>query len=104
MTTLNCWEYKKCGKEPGGANAHELGVCTAATIKLSGINSGKHGGRCCWAVAGTFCGGKVQGTFANKLANCLECEFYNLVLCEEGVNLVDIKDVLKEIEEAANEK
>lgn len=27
----NCWEFKKCGREPGGAKASELGVCPAAT-------------------------------------------------------------------------
>ncbi|MGO8782449.1 MAG: hypothetical protein ACLPRH_12610 [Syntrophobacteraceae bacterium] len=27
-------------------------------------------------MAGTLCGGKVQGSFAMKLANCMKCEFY----------------------------
>ena len=27
-------------------------------------------------VAGTLCGGKVQGTFALKLGNCQKCDFY----------------------------
>jgi len=27
----NCWEFMKCGREPGGVNAIELGVCRAAT-------------------------------------------------------------------------
>ncbi|MDH3390750.1 MAG: hypothetical protein OEL85_03000 [Desulfobulbaceae bacterium] len=27
-------------------------------------------------VAGTLCGGEVQGTFALKLGNCQKCEFY----------------------------
>ncbi len=30
----------------------------------------------CWQVAGTFCGGKVQGTFAQKYQSCSECEVY----------------------------
>ena len=34
------------------------------------------GGKECWAVAGTFCGGKVQGTSADKRGGCLMCEFY----------------------------
>jgi len=29
--------------------------------------------RRCWQVAGTFCGGKVQGVFAEKFKNCSEC-------------------------------
>ena len=27
----NCWEYKKCGREVGGAKVKDLGVCPAAT-------------------------------------------------------------------------
>jgi len=29
MKNNNCWEYKKCGREPGGIKVHELGVCPA---------------------------------------------------------------------------
>ena len=63
---MNCWEYKKCGREAGGAKTKELGVCPAYP------NSGKS----CANIAGTFCGGKVQGTFASKLYNCMQCDFY----------------------------
>jgi len=42
-------------------------------------------GRACWVVAGTNCGGRVQGTFAEKEKNCLNCEFYMLVCEEEDV-------------------
>jgi hypothetical protein len=88
MAKVNCWELKKCGREPGGAKTDELGVCTAATeIRTDGINGGKNAGRICWTIAGTLCGGKVQGTFASKLVNCLECDFYKLVCQEEGDDL-----------------
>ncbi len=30
----------------------------------------------CWQVAGTFCGGKVQGAFAKKYNNCAECDVF----------------------------
>ncbi len=30
----------------------------------------------CWQVAGTFCGGKVQGSFAHKYNNCSGCEVF----------------------------
>ena len=63
---LNCWEYKQCGREAGGAKVKELGVCPAYP---------NHGQRCAH-IAGTFCGGKVQGAFAQKLANCMKCEFF----------------------------
>jgi len=49
-----------------------------------GINNGKNGGRVCWAIAGTLCGGKVQGVFAEKMAYCAICDFYNKVLNEEA--------------------
>ena len=85
MGKNNCWEIKKCGRNPGGIKVAELGLCPAAVEeKTNGINSGKNGGRCCWAVTGTLCGGKIQGTYANKLLNCVKCEFYTLVKQEEG--------------------
>jgi hypothetical protein len=63
---MNCWEFKKCGREPGGAKVNEFGVCPAYP---------DHGQECAY-IAGTLCGGKVQGTFASKLTSCLSCEFH----------------------------
>ncbi len=81
----NCWEYMKCGRQPGGHKSDELGICPAADDdSYDGINTGKNAGRFCWAVAGTFCGGKVQGTFADKRESCLSCGFFNKVRAEEG--------------------
>jgi len=95
MAKMNCWEFKKCGREPGGAKVAELGVCAAATVAaVNGCNNGKNGGRSCWAIAGTLCGGKVQGSFAEKLGNCLKCEFYQQVGAEEGSNFTSSKDIL----------
>jgi CRP-like cAMP-binding protein len=75
----------KCGREPGGGRLAELGVCPAAIDEsFDGINSGRCGGRFCWAVAGTFCGGKAQGTFAQKRESCLSCDFYHQVQAEAG--------------------
>lgn len=84
MPKQNCWEFKKCGREPGGVKAAELGICPAATETLvDGVNHGRNGGRACWAISGTMCGGKVQGTYAAKIGNCLNCEFYQAVQREE---------------------
>ncbi len=84
--SINCWDYKKCGREPGGAKVAELGVCPAAVDQTTdGLNGGKNGGRICWAVTGTFCDGKVQGAFAEKEITCLNCEFFKVVKDEEGV-------------------
>ncbi len=87
MEKENCWEYKECGREPGGANVEHLGVCPAAEEGISeGINSGKHSGRICWAVTGTFCGGEIQGTYAQKEITCLDCPFFITVEQEEGAD------------------
>lgn len=84
---VNCWEFKKCGRHPGGMNARELGICPATSeTRLHGVHGGKYGGRSCWVIAGTMCGGKVQGTFGNKYGNCEKCDFYKNVRTEEGPN------------------
>ena len=98
MAKLNCWEFKNCGRQPGGAKAAELGVCPAAIeTRANGCNCGQNGGRACWVLTGTLCGGLVQGSFAQKLGNCLKCEFYELVASEEGPNHESSKDILARI-------
>lgn len=63
----------------------ELGVCSASTdVKNAATNGGMAAGRFCWKVAGTLCGGKVQGTYADKMMNCSVCDFYKAVKSEEG--------------------
>jgi len=63
-----CWEYMKCRRDQD------------ATIKCPAY---PNFGRICWAVAGTFCEGKVQGTFAQKYEDCRKCEFYQKVMNKE---------------------
>lgn len=94
----NCWEFKKCGREPNGSRVAELGVCPAAMCKITDkLNSGKLGGRCCWAIAGTLCGGIVQGEFASKMMNCRSCDFFKLVWKEEN-DKKDYVETLKILE------
>jgi hypothetical protein len=64
---MNCWEFKNCGRDKDGS-------CPAVS---------ENAGRTCWLVAGTLCGGKVQGTSAQKDGNCRECEFYKKVKAHE---------------------
>lgn len=66
---MNCWEFKKCGREKGEVKSSEFGVCPAYP------KSGKH----CARIAGTLCSNSVQGSFAAKLSNCMKCEFYNSI-------------------------
>jgi len=85
MAKLNCWEFKKCGREAGGANVAEFGVCPAALeIRLHEVHGGKNAGRACWVVSGSLCDDRVQGTFARKYGNCIQCDFYKKVEEEEG--------------------
>lgn len=80
----NCWQYMKCGREPGGTKVDELGVCPATVdTSYDKINRGVNAGRICWAVAGTFCGGIVQGKFADKRKSCIRCDFFKLVRSQE---------------------
>lgn len=86
MSKQNCWEFKKCGREPHGCNIKELGICPASIERhLDKEHGGKNAGRACWIITGTFCTGEIQGTFAKKYKSCKDCDFYNLVKEEEGI-------------------
>jgi hypothetical protein len=66
---LNCWEIKKCQRQKAGKKENELGECIASKKRM---------GHSCWAVAGTFCGGKIQGTIAQKIRYCTSCKVYEI--------------------------
>ncbi len=98
MKKLNCWEYKECGREPGGVNVAEFGICPAAMErKANGFNGGKNAGRVCWAIANTLCDGIIQGTLVEKLTNCMECDFFRLVSAEEGFTFKGCHDILPKL-------
>ncbi len=87
MSIKNCWELKMCGREPNGKNVSEFGVCPAAKeTSCTGVNNGTSAGRICWAIAGTFCGGKVQGDFAQKSVSCMSCDVFKKIKDEEGID------------------
>lgn len=82
----NCWNYMDCGSQPNNLKFDELGVCPAIKDKrFDGIHGGINAGRACWMIAGTLCGGKAQGTYAQKYKSCIMCDFYKLVKKEEGL-------------------
>ena len=60
---INCWEFKRCGRD-------RTNDCPAFP----------KGGRVCYLVAGTLCGGKTQGEYALKISNCRECDFYQEIV------------------------
>jgi len=76
MAKQNCWEHLGCHKEACPAHGE---------TRLHGVHGGHNSGRACWVVAGTRCGGKVQGDHAQKIGNCMKCDFYLMVAREEGV-------------------
>jgi PAS domain S-box-containing protein len=55
---IPCWEAKNCDNTacPSHRNQENLR---------------------CWEVAGTLCGGKIQGRFAQKLGDCSLCDVYH---------------------------
>ncbi len=78
----HCWTIKGCGREKGGPKVADLGECVASKEGLS---------HSCWAIAGTLCGGEVQGTAAQKEHNCMICEVYksyHRVVGTEGQQVV----------------
>ena len=92
MSKINCWEYRKCGREPGGEHVGNSGVCTAATYeKADGFCGGKNGGRSCVYIAGTFCAGYASESYPDKLKNCLACDFYQLLEKQHGTDFIAVK-------------
>ena len=100
MEKLNCWQFKKCGREPNGSKVHELGICPAAVEKrLDGIHSGTNAGRACWVCSATLCKNEIQGSFAAKYASCTACDFYLNIREEEFPNFMLSAVILKRLED-----
>ena len=80
---LNCWEFKNCGREPGGLMAETRGVCPVAlAMKFDGVNGGLAAGRSCWAVTER----SDHSLNGSPDTRCHRCEFYRRVLFEEEQN------------------
>jgi hypothetical protein len=104
----NCWEFMGCRRSPDEQAATGIEPCPAALDKkLDGTHGGINAGRACWVLAGTYCGGKPQGSFAQKFPDCSLCDFYKLVREEEGFKFVPTSALVmrfeaKETEEQEN--
>lgn len=59
-----CWEFLKCGIEMDAARR-----CGAFP----------YFGRICWTTAGSFGPGGIEGICAQKIENCRDCSFYQIV-------------------------
>jgi diguanylate cyclase (GGDEF)-like protein len=64
---MKCWEVKNC--------------------KSTECPSYKSENLRCWQVAGTFCGGKVQGVFAQKYGDCRTCSVYQHAFSDK-INMI----------------
>jgi rubrerythrin len=95
VSKLNCWEFKMCGRQPGGIHERDFGSCPVTVEKsLDGVHNGIAAGRACWVVAGTLCKGKVQGTFAQKIMQCEACDFYLKINHEERSSFLSPAELL----------
>ena len=105
MKKLNCWEFMQCGRQPGGDKVSELGTCPVTTNdELDGAHGGIGAGRACWAVVGSLCGGKIQGTYAMKLKDCKKCAFMALVEKEEDLTPLGFSTMRHDIEKKHKKK
>jgi signal transduction histidine kinase/HAMP domain-containing protein len=66
---VQCWQYLKCGRD-----------CDTEKRCPAYPNYG----RSCWVIAGTYCGGKIKGSHAEKIETCRKCPFYESVMAKEG--------------------
>ncbi len=101
MKKQNCWEVIKCGRESDSGDYFfsDAGTCPASIeLCTDGVNGGKNAGRACWAIAGTFCGGEIQGNYVNKLKSCLQCDFYKQVQKEEGNQFVTGSELMERVQ------
>jgi len=73
-----CWEFKACGREPGGTNAEREGVCDAARLDSTA----------CWITAGPQ-SADVEGRCTAVLEgqDCEECDYYRYFMRESLAEL-----------------
>ena len=98
---LNCWEFMQCGRGPGESQEKGKEPCVATMEKgLHRVHGGVNSGRACWVVAGTYCGGSVQGDFAKKIEACKGCDFYQQVYSDEGEHIESAPALEKKLQES----
>lgn len=86
MAHTNCWEFKKCGREPGGMKAGEPeGICPASmAMQYDGVNHGSNAGHYCWEITVSLCTKLPMNTLAQDFIECNACPFFKLVQQQEG--------------------
>jgi signal transduction histidine kinase/HAMP domain-containing protein/ActR/RegA family two-component response regulator len=79
---LSCWDSKSCENEACPAYGH------GDSLR-------------CWEIAGTFCQGEVQGTFAQKIGDCRKCEVYQ---CARSDSIDDLGETFNDMIAALEER
>ncbi|MCL4473842.1 MAG: ATP-binding protein [Actinobacteria bacterium] len=64
---VKCWEFKNCA------------YTDCPSFKSENLR--------CWQVAGTHCGGEVQGVFAQKFGRCEKCDVYKVARADRLAGL-----------------
>ena len=89
---LNCWHFMGCGKQinkdPSVCLKNACACPASIEQSFDGVHGGKNAGRVCWLVLQTQCYGSVQSTYEQKYETCSGCDFYRLVVDEEGANFL----------------
>jgi len=65
---MQCWDFMKCG--------HKKDASCPVVLQTEDKK--------CWLVVGTFCGGKVQGDYAQQFKSCVDCGYYKYMQGQEG--------------------
>lgn len=83
---VKCWEFKDCDQRS----------CPAF---------GSLENQRCWQVAGTHCGGEVQGVFAQKLGRCEKCEVFTAA-CPDKITMMGetFNNMMAVLEQRVDEK
>jgi hypothetical protein len=81
---INCWDFHKCGRDIENKRVDGSSICPALLeTGLNGIHGGKNGGRVCWIIPGTLCGGWTQRKLVPKYVLCRLCNFKKTVFKDE---------------------
>lgn len=93
----------KCGRGPEESRVKNVEPCPVIKEKrLDLVHGGIRSGRACWVVAGTYCGGNIQGSFAQKNIACKRCDFFKKVCAQEGENLESNQSLLNRLKDTSS--
>ncbi|MBF0454554.1 MAG: hypothetical protein HQL72_07010 [Magnetococcales bacterium] len=85
MLQKNCWQFKGCGFGPDSERCRGGDSCPAATLRSAdGFLGGANGGRCCYFIAGTLCGGSKSLSLEEKQQQCIGCSFFGTLVAKHG--------------------